>query len=101
MKYYILFAQFVMLLFLIACSENSSISNETPTISTDHLTLELEKLSEDDMETIVIEGCEYLVYRHAEGTKGYGFMAHKGNCKNSIHIYRTKEGVSDSLEVEK
>jgi len=34
----------------------------------------------------IVDGCEYL-YR----TKGHiGFMAHKGNCNNPIHIYNTK-----------
>ena len=34
-------------------------------------------------EVEVIDGCEYLI---RGGFPGYrGFMAHKGNCKNSIH----------------
>ena len=38
-----------------------------------------------DFETIVIEDCEYLIRDTYFGNAGYGFMAHKGNCKNPIH----------------
>ena len=34
-----------------------------------------------------IDGCEYIVYSVTRASSGYGFMAHKGNCKNPIHIY--------------
>jgi len=40
-----------------------------------------------DFEIVVIDGCQYLIFtenfNHAQA--GYGFMAHKGNCFNSIH----------------
>jgi putative salt-induced outer membrane protein YdiY len=32
-------------------------------------------------ETIVIEKCEYVIYSTFSGNVGYGYMAHKGNCK--------------------
>lgn len=32
----------------------------------------------------VIDGCQYIVVGHG--------MAHKGNCTNSIHIYRAENG---------
>jgi hypothetical protein len=39
------------------------------------------------LKTIEVDGCEYLV-SFEETTKGvYGSLAHKGNCKNPIHIY--------------
>ena len=31
--------------------------------------------------TIQIEGCDYVIYDHYSGYVGYGYMAHKGNCK--------------------
>ena len=31
---------------------------------------------------IEIDNCEYIVYDAGEGYAGFGFMAHKGNCKN-------------------
>ena len=40
---------------------------------------------ESGYQTVVIEGCEYIYYSEYQGYSGYGFMAHKGNCKNPIH----------------
>jgi len=36
----------------------------------------------DHTETIVIDGCEYEVYKNIVGYKGFFGMAHKGQCKN-------------------
>lgn len=33
------------------------------------------------LRTVVIDSCEYLIGNHSGGYQGYGFMAHKGNCK--------------------
>ncbi len=42
-----------------------------------------------DVEVVEIDGCEYLFYHdRAQANLGFGFMAHKGNCKNHIHIYQ-------------
>lgn len=30
---------------------------------------------------IVIDSCEYIVKSSERGYQGYGYMAHKGNCK--------------------
>lgn len=51
----------------------------------------LRALHEGDVEVVEIDGCEYLVYEKIDvhvHSRGFGFMAHKGNCKNPIHIYR-------------
>lgn len=38
---------------------------------------------------VVIDGCEYIIYQEkGKQNDGYGFMAHKGNCKNPIHRNR-------------
>jgi putative salt-induced outer membrane protein YdiY len=34
-----------------------------------------------EYKTVVIENCEYIVYNNYIGNIGYGYMAHKGNCK--------------------
>lgn len=45
-----------------------------------------------DTETIVIDDCEYIIFKEAIGTnKGYGYMSHKGNCINKIHNYPTTD----------
>ncbi len=40
-----------------------------------------------DFEILVIDSCEYLVIAEdfQKNPKGFGFMAHKGNCKNPVH----------------
>jgi hypothetical protein len=35
--------------------------------------------------TIEREGCQYLIKTARRGYGGYGYMTHKGNCKNPIH----------------
>jgi hypothetical protein len=34
-----------------------------------------------DYAVIVIDSCEYIVKSSANGSQGYGYMAHKGNCR--------------------
>ena len=40
-------------------------------------------------QTIVIDGCEYLILERDRNNphEGFGFMAHKGNCGNLVHQY--------------
>ena len=35
----------------------------------------------ENYEVVVIDSCEYIFYSEKRGHSGYGFMAHKGNCK--------------------
>jgi hypothetical protein len=44
-----------------------------------------------------VEGCEYLA---SMTSYGYWTYAHKGNCKNPIHVYARKED-EDESEVKK
>ena len=45
-----------------------------------------------NLEILVIDNCEYIFYKKSpDSNKGYGFMAHKGNCKNPIHYYSRSE----------
>jgi predicted RNA-binding Zn ribbon-like protein len=40
------------------------------------------------LEIIEIDNCEYIFYKKAPNRNmGFGFMSHKGNCKNPIHYY--------------
>jgi hypothetical protein len=35
---------------------------------------------------VVIDNCEYVLYSSwGGGHKGYGYLAHKGDCNNPIH----------------
>jgi len=39
----------------------------------------------DQHERIVIDGCEYISFLTYYGYRG---LTHKGNCTNSVHIYK-------------
>lgn len=49
-------------------------------------------------QTVEIEGCEYIFYSEQQGYSGFGFMAHKGNCKNPIHQHSNKFGELTEIE---
>ena len=53
----------------------------------------INELDVHDLEILEIDNCEYIIYKKSPSlNRGYGFMAHKGNCKNPIHYYsRSKE----------
>lgn len=40
-----------------------------------------------DHRVITIDNCQYIMYDAGSGYSGNGFLAHKGNCNNPIHIY--------------
>lgn len=54
------------------CSEQGGLSEENPT--------DYDVLIKNH-KVIEIDSCEYIVYSYSKGYAGYGFMAHKGNCK--------------------
>ena len=46
----------------------------------------IKRVQQGDVSIVVIDGCEYIIYKETNGNnQGYGYMAHKGNCKNPIH----------------
>jgi len=59
--------------------------NSVTEISTEKL---INEIDVHDLEILVIDNCEYIFYKKSPSSnRGYGFMAHKGNCKNKIHYY--------------
>lgn len=48
-------------------------------------------------EIIEIDCCEYIYYSEAHGYPGFGFLSHKGNCKNTIH-YQNRVTDIDTAE---
>jgi len=70
--------------------EDSPIEHETEQI--------IHNIPEGDLEILVIEGCEYIVFKDGRGSNhGFGYMSHKGNCNNPIHIYNVLS--SDTSEI--
>lgn len=59
----------------------------------------IHQIPEGDLEILKIEGCEYIIYKEIEGSnRGFGYLSHKGNCKNPIHIYQNPDIVNDTLQ---
>lgn len=49
------------------------------------------KIPKNQFETIIYEGCEYLIYKEEpDNNSAMGFMAHKGNCSNPVHSTAAK-----------
>ena len=84
MKRYILHA--VLLFLFSSCEQQAEIKDITKKeIETEQL---INEIDVHDLEILVIDKCEYIFYKKSPNTnKGFGFMAHKGNCKNPIHYY--------------
>ena len=81
------FSIITTLLFLFSACETQTPKNEAQQteIQTEEL---INKIDIHDLEIIEIDNCEYIFYKKSPSTnKGYGFMSHKGNCKNQIHYY--------------
>lgn len=77
---------FVILAIFIGCEQQTTPDEDTQLEHTAEGLINI--VSRGDVEVIIIDGCEYLIYKEEHGSnQGYGFMSHKGNCKNPIHIY--------------
>ncbi len=83
---------YIVLLFLFSACAEQQIKKEV-SVSEQQTEALINKIDIHDLEILEIDNCEYLFYKKSPSTnKGYGFMAHKGNCKNPIHYYsRSKQ----------
>ncbi|NNC95364.1 MAG: hypothetical protein HKN92_07350 [Chitinophagales bacterium] len=88
-------SKFILIL-IISCAFASctpaieGVEEDTPL---EHSTeLKIHNLEPGDVEILVIDECEYIVYKEKdEGNYAYGYMAHKGNCSNPIHSFNRTE----------
>jgi len=76
-------------LFLFLSSACQQISPEEDVNETELQTEQrINEIDVHDLEILVIDNCEYIFYKKSQSAnRGFGFMAHKGNCKNTIHYY--------------
>ena len=81
-----IFFLFFFFVFFSACLENK-LEEDSPI---EHQTEQtIHQIPEGDLEILLIEDCEYIVFKDGRGSNhGFGYMSHKGNCKNPIHIYQ-------------
>ena len=81
----------ILTLSLVACQEKQGMDEDT--VLEHNTEILLHEIKEGDMEILTIDGCEYIIYKDGLGTNhGFGYMAHKGNCKNPIHCYIGESG---------
>jgi len=81
------FSIITTLLFLFSACETQTPKKEVQKteIQTEEL---INKIDIHDLEIIEIDNCEYIFYKKSPNTnQGFGFMSHKGNCKNKVHYY--------------
>ena len=85
-----------ILLFLISACQ--PITQEKEVSETETQTEQrINEIDVHDLEILVIDKCEYIFYKKSpNANKGFGFMAHKGNCKNSVHFYSQKSQVKSN-----
>lgn len=78
-----------ILLFLFSACQQQTQEKEKEISKTELQTEQLiNEIDVHDLVILEIDKCEYIFYKKSPTTNsGYGFMAHKGNCKNAIHFY--------------
>jgi hypothetical protein len=99
MKTKTFYATILLILLSLSCKEVVEIEEDNAAEQTAEFLIE--GIKNDDVEIIEIDECEYIVFKSTprENARiGYGFMAHKGNCKNPIHYHNRKISVFDSIE---
>lgn len=86
----------VIYIFCNSCSDK--VKKEEDSILEKTTENDLHNITKGDVEIIIIDGCEYIVYKETDGAnKAFGFMSHKGNCTNPIHIYNNIDTVLNNL----
>ena len=90
MKLKLIFLSAIITMLTYGCSnqkekdEDSKLEHETEKT--------IHSILEGDMEVLVIDECQYLVYKETIGANhSFGYLAHKGNCNNPIHCYNDIE----------
>lgn len=80
MKTRFLTCTIVILIVLTGCKEKAS--KEVDTKVEHEAEMSIREVAREHVEVIVIDGCEDIIYKETNGNnQGYGYMAHKGNCK--------------------
>lgn len=66
-----------------------------PTVSKEDK--KVHEINYEHFEVIEYDQCEYVIFKDFAGAnKGFGYMSHKGNCKNPIHFHNKPVGVDSS-----
>ncbi len=75
-------------LLLVSC-ENVVIDGEN--LSKDYQVKKKISIQNVEPYILTVDECQYVLYKENEGTnREHGYMSHKGDCINPIHIYKHK-----------
>lgn len=89
----------LFLLVFLSCDQQTETSTNQPSQSAPQTGEKVKPIRFTNIEVFEYEGCEYITLKNKEGSNlGYGFMAHKGNCKNPIHCYMKSDSLETILE---
>lgn len=84
-----IFSAFLLFLFSACETQSNQKEIKVTEISTEQL---INEVDVHDLEILVIDECEYIFYKKSPTiNRGFGFMAHKGNCKNPIHCHNRND----------
>lgn len=90
----------ILLIFLfISCEQEVKVEEDNTAENAAEILIE--NVKNDDVEILEIEGCEYIVFKSTPSDNariGYGFMSHKGNCKNPIHYHNRNISLTDTVK---
>lgn len=82
-----------IILFAIGCGQMSTAEHKK--LHDEKIESQIHKIPMDKLEVIEIDGCEYIFLKDkGSANQGFGYMAHKGNCKNPIHSHNKKTNLS-------
>lgn len=84
----------LLVLSVYACQYEEKSSIQYTVIKKGSIEERIKNIPDHQLTVITHEGCEYLIYKEEKDqNSAFGFMAHKGNCKNPIH-YPTPDSLS-------
>lgn len=90
----------VMGLFLLLLTSCEPIEPEEDTPLEHETEILLHNIKEGDLEILIVDDCEYIAFKDERGTNhGFGYLAHKGNCKNPIHCHNQKIKIDTTSEL--
>lgn len=96
-KHYTYLLPIIFLFLFSSCEQQTKMKKESKTeIKTEDL---IENIKVGDFDILEIDNCEYIIYKKSPNRNiGFGFLAHKGNCKNPIHYHNNISLPIDTIQ---
>lgn len=76
----------LILLFTLCSCDSELRKNDSSSKDVNSIESKIINIPEHELTVVLFEECEYIIFKEEKDSNtSYGFMAHKGNCKNPIH----------------